>query len=255
MLRNRDGKYYITGRNGNSLDNIKVIAMADKEKSKKKTNDYVDIIITSENRYLIGYDDIDGIEVDYFNIPYKFDYNGVKYRVIEIGDSAFENDKKIADLIIEEGIRKIGKCAFSGCKYLTNVKIPSSVKRIEPYAFSDCLSIEKIELPEGLEYLGDEVFFGCEGIEYLVLPESLKYIGKYAFEGINYDGWFCLAYRGNLATWYSKIERHPKWKDYGYRSDIIFYPNYNGESYTYMANHDDYEYIKEYDLGGVETNY
>ena len=94
-------------------------------------------------------------------------------KVVEIGESAFENCRTLTEIVIPDGVRCIGMTAFTGCTGLTEVSIPGSVKRILFGAFSDCVSLTRVTLPEGLTYLSDEVFDSCEKLVDVNLPGSV----------------------------------------------------------------------------------
>ena len=58
------------------------------------------------------------------------------YRVISIGDNAFE-DRALKSVIISNGVQSIGWFAFNGCVKLTSVTVPSSVESIGYSAFGN----------------------------------------------------------------------------------------------------------------------
>lgn len=64
--------------------------------------------------------------------------------VKRIEDSAFQNNDKLADLVIELGVEHIGKWAFSYCEKLTNVTIPASVTKMDIFPFDGCDALTNI---------------------------------------------------------------------------------------------------------------
>lgn len=63
---------------------------------------------------------------------------------------------------IKDGTRVICRNAFEDCKKLKNIIFPNSVNFIGDYAFHNCISLESIDLPHSLMYIGDGAF-DCEG--------------------------------------------------------------------------------------------
>lgn len=62
--------------------------------------------------------------------------NGVKYKVVGIGDGAFKGFKKLKKITINKNITSIGKQAFAGCTKLSNVVIKATgLKTIKAGAF------------------------------------------------------------------------------------------------------------------------
>ena len=64
--------------------------------------------------------------------------------VKRIEDSAFQNNDKLVDLVIEPGVEHIGKWAFSDCERLTNVTIPASVTKMDIFPFDGCDALTSI---------------------------------------------------------------------------------------------------------------
>ena len=59
------------------------------------------------------------------------------YRVISIGDNAFE-DRALKSVIISNGVQSIGWFAFRGCIALCEVQTPQCLAKIEYGAFENC---------------------------------------------------------------------------------------------------------------------
>ncbi|MBR2611866.1 MAG: leucine-rich repeat domain-containing protein [Clostridia bacterium] len=103
-----------------------------------------------------------------FTIPATF-----KGKPITIIDGrAFENNKKLKYLTIEEGIRQISDSAFSGCVNLETIAFPSSLKYISNQAFWGCTSLVEVVLPENLESLHSHAFSGCDNLKTVTLPKG-----------------------------------------------------------------------------------
>lgn len=92
---------------------------------------------------------------------------------------AFDNNKKLRHLTIEEGITTIAESAFMGCHRLESVSLPSTLLGIYSSAFWDCISLREVTLPNSLETIGSYAFAGCEALTRVALP---------AKQGIYLDG-------------------------------------------------------------------
>ena len=110
--------------NGNivTIDNIKY----------KLYNDYTATIVGCQN------------EPDALVIPKNIFYEGYKFRVINIGDFAFNNCANLTSVIIPDSIVNIGKESFNSCYNLSNVIIPDSVTSIGDSTFSICENLKDV---------------------------------------------------------------------------------------------------------------
>jgi hypothetical protein len=70
------------------------------------------------------------------------DFSGSTFTSIE--DSAFEDCKSLASVLMPDSVTSIGDDAFKGCANLASVTIGSGVKSILNNAFSECTSLESV---------------------------------------------------------------------------------------------------------------
>ncbi len=96
-----------------------------------------------------------------------------------IDDSAFNRCENLVKADLPEGLEAIGPYAFSGCA-LKEIRIPSTLKRLERGVFR-ITNITEIEIPPTLEYIGDEAFADCDGLTEVAVPEGVKEIDYSAF--------------------------------------------------------------------------
>ena len=115
-------------------------------------------------------------------IPETVTYEGVKYSVTSIGDTAFENCYDLTSVTIPNGVTSIGIAAFLGCTDLTSVTIPNTVTTIGWSAFQDCKSLTSVNIPDGLTSINSSVF-GSTGLTSVTVPNSVTSIGDFAFSG------------------------------------------------------------------------
>lgn len=103
------------------------------------------------------------------------------FKVVEIGEKAFEGCAKITSVQFPETVTLIDRSAFDKCKGLTSLELPENLEKIESFAFEDCENVCSIKFPESLISIGDYAFCSCKKIHSITLPSSLNNIGDNAF--------------------------------------------------------------------------
>jgi hypothetical protein len=103
------------------------------------------------------------------------------YKVVEIGNNAFQWCYNIPSVTLPEGITSIGSSAFSPCTGLKSINIPSTVVTIKERAFFNCSGLTSITLPPSVKTIGYSAFCGCSKMETVTLSEGLEEIGNEAF--------------------------------------------------------------------------
>ena len=114
-------------------------------------------------------------------IPESIAYNGNTYRVISIGDHAFESCTSLTSISIPNSVTSIGSWAFFGCYSLKNIIIPDCATIIGNGAFSNCRSLTHITLPNGVTSIEQATFEGCVSLTSIAIPNSVTSIGQGAF--------------------------------------------------------------------------
>lgn len=108
-------------------------------------------------------------------IPTTVMLNEVIYRVITIGEKAFDSCSSLTTITIGNGVKIIGDSAFAGCNKLVAVTIPDSVESIGYCAFKDCTSLPAITIYDSLKIMGEKAFECCSSLEtitYIGIPEK-----------------------------------------------------------------------------------
>ena len=116
-------------------------------------------LISSEGRVIIGFGN--------FQIPSD---------ATSIGESAFEYNSSVSDIVIPSSVTEIGDSAF---------------------AFS---AVTNVTLPDGLTQISDWLFFDCTHLESVTIPKSVTKIGTAAFCDIHTRA-FDIVYRGSSDDW------------------------------------------------------
>ena len=91
-------------------------------------------------------------------------YDGLSYKVTEVGVNAFDECKDISEIVFSSGIEVIRQQALRNCKGLNSVTLPSTLTSIEDEAFSGCGSLGCISIPKQVTAIGSKVFDGCDAL-------------------------------------------------------------------------------------------
>ena len=146
------------------------------------------------------------------NVVIPSEYNGLP--VTSIGDGAFSDCWRLANITIPNSVTSIGDSALSNCTSLTNITIPNSVTSIGDSALYWCSSLTSVTVdPNNSVYhssgnclietdsktliagcstsvipadgsitsIGDGAFASCRNLTSIVIPDSVTTIGDWAF--------------------------------------------------------------------------
>ena len=141
-------------------------------------------IVESEDSVIYEKNDSDKAEV---NIPDVVKLNGKEYKVTEISEKAFANNKKLKKITFGSNIEAVGKNAFAGCVNLTNVNVKgNNLKEIKEGAFKGCKKLKQLTLSKNIDTIGNNAFYGDTILKTIVIKsKNVKKIGKNAFKNIN----------------------------------------------------------------------
>lgn len=121
------------------------------------------------------------------SIPATVKIRGKKYKVTQIAEGAFKNNKKVTKVTIGSNVSKISKNAFSGAVKLKTVTMGQNVTEVGAYAFKGCKVLTGITLPAKTTKIGDQAFSGCKKLKTITIKSSKitsKKLSKNAFKGI-----------------------------------------------------------------------
>ncbi len=113
-------------------------------------------------------------------IPSNVTYNSKNYRVVRIGNFAF-NDGNLTSLSIPNSITSIGSNAIRNCQ-ITQISIPNSVTIIEYAAFAYCTSLTTVYFGNNVQKIKQSAFAGCQSLTSIEIPNSVIYTEGRIFE-------------------------------------------------------------------------
>ena len=117
-------------------------------------------------------------------------------------------DKKIHQVVINEGVTSIGREAFfgygHGLENLKSISIPDSVTEIGSMAFMGCYELTEVVIGENsqLAIIGDSAFCGTS-LSSFTIPTSIRELGRYAFHVNDSVTSLTITYNGSISAWNS----------------------------------------------------
>ena len=102
-------------------------------------------------------------------------------------EARLQTRSEVANLVIEEGIKRIGDNAFEECPFLFSVEFPLSltdqgvVPAIGAAAFRNCASLNTVYIPSNVGTIDASAFEGCTGLTGVYLSDGLRRINQRAF--------------------------------------------------------------------------
>lgn len=88
----------------------------------------------------------------------------VTYKVVAIGDKAFQHHLKLTSIIVPESVISIGDYAFNDCPLLESMVLSDNIKKIGNHAITDCLQLSSFVIPKSIEVIGTGNFKGCDNL-------------------------------------------------------------------------------------------
>lgn len=115
----------------------------------------------------------------------KVVYDNTYYnKPLEDRDLYRDEDTKVTNLTIPNGVTSISANAFYGCKSITSVTIPNSVTSISANAFSGS-SLTSVTIPSGVTSMGDRCFGNCRSMTSVTVEATTPPTGTNFFYNSN----------------------------------------------------------------------
>ena len=101
--------------------------------------------------------------------------------VTHIGGYSFKECASLTKVTIPNSVKSIGYSAFYRCTALANITISNSLTNIGPWAFADCPGLTSFNIPNSVTNIGESAFSGCSGLTSITIPNSVTSIGETVF--------------------------------------------------------------------------
>lgn len=125
-----------------------------------KKNVYV---ITDVRKKTVAFKKMGNTKLKSFTVPSTVTLNKQKYKVTQISDNVFKNNKIITKITIGSNVVKIGKNAFAGCKKLKTITVKSiQLKSVGKNALKGIYSNARIKVPKS-KYTRYKILFKNKG--------------------------------------------------------------------------------------------
>ncbi|MDE7430363.1 MAG: leucine-rich repeat protein, partial [Lachnospiraceae bacterium] len=127
------------------------------------------------------------------------------YKVVGIGNNAFENNKQLCTVVIPDSVTSIGNKAFYNCSNLEDVTLSKKLVSLGGYGFGNCIALKEITIPktlesaygsfegcssleiinfeEGMLKIVSGIFKNCTGLRSVIIPNTVTAIDSNAFNG------------------------------------------------------------------------
>ena len=130
--------------------------------------------------------------------------------------SFFVQGKKVADLVLPQGIECVKACEFSRCGFLTSVTLPDSVLTVKEGAFEYCKNLRSVHLGNGVKKIERNAFYGS-GIKTITLGVGLRKIEEGVFGTCH--SLTDIYYAGTRSRWLT-VQKAEDWFKYGSESKV-----------------------------------
>lgn len=120
----------------------------------------------------IAYDNPAGYEGDIV-IPSTVTHDGVTYKVVEIGDNAFNGCTGLTSVSIGSYVTKIGNQAFKGCTGLTEVVLGDYVISVGDESFWGCSNLWRVIIGHGVRSIGNDAFAECNALTTVICKPAV----------------------------------------------------------------------------------
>ncbi len=119
--------------------------------------------------------------------------------VISIGEYAFCDNQRLADIQLPDNILRLSKFAFANCTALHTVHTGNGVHTIGSHCFDNCTSLATLTLSDNLVNIHHDAFRGCKSLSNIVLGSSLRFVSDNAFDKC--DNLRAIYYCGTQEQW------------------------------------------------------
>jgi hypothetical protein len=108
------------------------------------------------------------------DVPSRKMINGRYYKVTEISEGAFKNNKNIKKIILSPTVKKVGHQAFFGCTTLECIVMPDGIEEIDSSAFAECTSLDSVYLGATCKSIYYNSFDNCSSLENIFISGKIE---------------------------------------------------------------------------------
>ncbi len=101
--------------------------------------------------------------------------------VVRIARRAFQNNKDIVHIVLNDELEEVGSWAFADCTNLKTVAFPKKKMLLRDKCFYKCISLENITLPF-ITSIAPGLFQYCRSLKTVKIPNTVKRICMSAFK-------------------------------------------------------------------------
>lgn len=139
------------------------------------------------------------------DIPETFERDGIRYKVVSIGQGAYKGNTELRNINIPDSVVSIQDEAFADCTNLEYVSLNDCLSELGNNVFCNCTSLEKIVIPDSIETITG-CFSGCTNLKEIYLPKEIS-LSTMDFEGC--DNLRTVYYKGTEEEWNGKTVGAP----------------------------------------------
>ncbi len=114
------------------------------------------------------------------NLSPTVEYRSREFNIASIDAGCLHADVLSLD-ISDLNLSQLPSNAFNNARKLEQVVLPSTLIEIGTGAFQYCSSLTSINLPESLVSIGKDAFYKCKELKSITIPPYITSIGSYAF--------------------------------------------------------------------------
>ena len=163
------------------------------------------------------------------DVPSRKMINGRWYKVTEISEGAFKNNRNIKNIILSPTVKKVGRQAFLGCTALESIVMPDGIEEIDSSAFAGCTSLLSVYLGATCKSIYYNSFDNCSSLKNIFISGKIEEIEDCDGFGIMLN--YTLFYEYKYTDFYMGV---PFFTPATSISEVLV--NGSAVSYTYSAN-------------------
>lgn len=139
------------------------------------------------------------------DIPEIFERDGIRYKVVSIGQGAYKGNTELRNINIPDSVVSIQNEVFADCTNLEKITWSENLREIGHDVFCNCSSLEEIVIPDSIDTITG-CFSGCTNLKEIYLPNQIS-LSTMDFEGC--DNLRTVYYKGTEEEWNSKTVGAP----------------------------------------------